>query len=407
MKTPPLVAALDLGDSSFTLAVGRLNEQNQLFIQALATIPAQGMEKGVFSDPIECSDAVARLARQVEKALSIRLPKLAAVVHGSHLKTYNASAAIPIPDPTVGISKKDVQRVITTCRTLSLDYDRQILHAFERGYIVDGQAGIKDPVGLSGNKLSVDLHLVTAQNLSVQNLIKVLNRAGLEVGLLVLPGVAAAEAVLPDLDRDLGVTLVRIGEFQTEILIFTDGAVRETLIIPWGTDHLAESFSKTFKLPTTSVDQILEQVKSIDPHPEWAEMPVRVQAGSLVRSFPQGEVAQLVGSKAREFLAKIRRQIDNSVSFRDSAAGILMVGELAHLDGFLEAAESILNVPVRLGTLREIQRDPGVEISLQHTTAIGLLRCAAKQAAAQMHAPAASFWERSFEKARLIFEEYF
>lgn len=407
MKGPPFIAALDLGDSHFTLAVGRLNEQRQLLVQALATVAAQGMEKGVFSDSIECSDAVARLARQVEKSLSIRLPKLAVAVHGAHLKSYNASAAIPIPDPTVGISKRDVQHVIATCRTLSLDYDRQILHAFERGFMVDGQAGIKDPVGLSGTKLSIELHLVTAQNLSVQNLIKVLNRAGLEVGQLIFPGLAVAEAVLPDLDRDLGVTLVRIGEFQTEILIFTDGAVRETFLIPWGVDHLAESFSRTFKLPTTSVDQILEQVKSIDQRPEWAEVPVRVQAGSLVRSFPQGAVAQLVGSKAREFLGKIHRQLDESTSFRESAAGVLMVGELAHLDGFLEAAESILNVPVRLGTLREVQRDPGVSLMLLHTTAVGLLRCGAKQLTAQNQAVATSFWERSFEKARLIFEEYF
>ncbi len=407
MKDPPLIAALDLGDSHFTLAIGRLDEQQQLSVQALATVRAQGMEKGVFSDPIECSDAVARLARQVEKALSIRLPKLAVAVHGTHLKSYNASAAIPIPDPTVGISKKDVERVITTCRTLSLDYDRQILHAFDRGFVVDGQAGIKDPVGLSGTKLNVELHLVTAQNLSMQNLVKVLNRAGLEVGQLILPGLAAAEAVLLDLDQELGVTLVRIGEFQTEILIFNDGAVRETFVIPWGTDHLAESFSRTFKLPATSIGQILEQVKSIDQHPEWAAVPVRVQAGSLVRSFPQGEVAQLVGSKAREFLARVRHKLDESASFRESAAGVIMVGELAHLDGFLEAAESILNVPVRLGTLREIQRNPGVEISSLHTTSVGLLRYAARQLAAQNHSGPTSFWERSLDRARLIFEEYF
>ncbi len=181
MGKPSFVAGLELGARQFVLAVGSLEERHRLVVRALEEIPAHGIERGILSDPVECTDTVAHLLRQVEKALSSKVTTALVAVHGNHLKSSNASALIPIPDPTVGISRRDVERALTSCKTLSLEYDRQILHTFVRGFSVDGQSGIKDPVGLSGTKLGVELHLVTAQNLAIQNLTRVLHRAGLEV----------------------------------------------------------------------------------------------------------------------------------------------------------------------------------------------------------------------------------
>jgi len=298
--------------------------------------------------------------------------------------------------------------VVTTCRTLSLDYDRQILHAFERGFSVDGQSGIKDPVGLSGAKLSVDLHLVTALNLAVQNLTRVLNRAGLEVEQMVLPGLATAEAVLSDLDRDLGVTLIRIGEVQTEVLLFSEGAVRETFLMPWGTDHLAETLSRSLKLPRAAADQLLEQIQTLDipVRPEPA-VPFRIKTGSLSKTIPQDQVVHLVAGRTKDFLGRLRRRLDDSPYSRESSAGIVMVGSFARLEGFLEMAEELLNMPVRLGTTRGIQLDPQVTLGTQHTTAVGLLRHGVRRRLPTGQPLTGSPWLRWLDRTRLLLEEYF
>jgi cell division protein FtsA len=407
MERPQLIAGLELGRRRFIMVVGHLFKRQRVVVRTVQSVPAQGIHRGTFTDPTECTDAVARLMRQVEQSLGDRVHTVLVALHGNHLKGINASASIPIRDPGGGIARRDMERVVSTCRTLSLSYDRKILHTFERSFAVDGQSGIKDPVGLYGTKLGVELHLVTALNLAVQNLVKVLNRAGLEVEELVLPGLAAAEAVLSDLDRDLGVTLIRIGELQTEALLFTDGAVRETLLVPWGTEHLTEYLGRTLRLPWAAAEQLWGQVQSLDGRPEWACLPLQARAGSWVRTFPQGQVAHLLSSRSKDFLLRLRRRLDASPYFRESASGVVIVGDLAHVEGFLEVAEGLLNMPVRLGTVRALERDPQVTLGSVHTTAIGLLCHAARQRAPVLHPRPAPLGLRWIERVRRLLDEYF
>ncbi|MBI3333634.1 MAG: cell division protein FtsA [Candidatus Omnitrophica bacterium] len=406
---PQLMAGLELGSRQFTLAVGQLQDRQRLIVRAVGSVPAQGIARGVLTDPMECTDGVARLVRQVERSLSLKVPTVLATVCGNHLKSYNATASIPIPNSEGGITRRDVARAISTCRTLSLDYDRQILHAFPRSFAVDGQSGIKDPVGLFGTKLAIELHLVTALNLGIQNQLRVINRAGLEVEEMILPGLAAAEAVLSELDRDVGVTLIRIGESQTEALLFTEGSIRETFLIPWGTDQLVESISRHFKLPSALAEQLLEQVRGLEERPEWASLSLRVKSGSLVRSFPHAQVAHHVAGKIKEFLGRVRQRLDGSPAYRESTAGVVMVGPFARLEGFLEMAEFLLNMPVRLGIARELELDPQVTLGAAHTTAVGLLRYAAgRRLASPLSSPAAGpLWLRWVERTRHLLEEYF
>jgi len=173
MKKPPILAGLELGPRQFALAAGQMQDRQRLAVQAVESVPARGFEREGLTDPAECADAVSHLIRQAERSVAARLLSATVSFPGNHFKSFNASASIPIPDRGVGISREDVERVIRTCRSLSLDYDRQILHSFERSFSVDGQTGVKNPVGFFGRKLGVDLHLVTALNLGMQNLTRV------------------------------------------------------------------------------------------------------------------------------------------------------------------------------------------------------------------------------------------
>ena len=410
MKKPQRIVGLELGARQFTAAVGEVQDNQQVVIRVIESAPSQGFEREGLTDPIECSDAVARLMRQVERSLSDKVTLASAAFPGNQLKSFNASAAVPITDPGTGISKQDVDRVISTCRTLSLDYDRQILHSFERGFTVDGQSGVRNPVGLSGKKLSVELHLVTAQTTTAQNLTKMLNRAGLELDTFVLPGLGMAEAVLTDLDRDLGVTLIRIGEFQTEVVLFDDGGVRETFLLSGGTEDLVESLSRTFKLPRVSAEHLLEQVRTLEAPSadvDWASVPLRAGVGASVRTFPQGQVVQLVKGRAKDLLSRVQRRLGASSIFLDSASGIVVVGSLARLEGFMEMAEEMFNTPVRLGIVKDVELPPGFVPRIQDTTAVGLVRYAFRLRADSGVSRPLPPWLKPLEKFQRILQEYF
>ena len=422
MKKPAIVVGIELGPREFIAAAGEILPDGRLILRAVESVPAQGFEKEGLSDPIECADVIARLVRQMERGLSTRITRAAAAFPTGYLRSLNASATVPIPDPSGGISRQDVERVVGTCKTLSLDYDRQILHAFERGFSVDGQSGVRNPVGLSGKKLSVELHLVTAPSLAVQNFTRVLSRAGLEVEGLAMPALGAADAVLPGLDRDLGVTLVRIGDFQTEVLLFENGDVRETFLIPGGAEDLLETLSRSLKLPRVSAEFLLEQVRTVeevpapvaadgaaavtDGRPDWTSVPLRVGPGAAVRTFPQGQVVQLIRGRAKDLMSRVQRRLIASPLFLDSASGVVVVGHMSRFDGFLEMAEGMLNMPVRLGTVKGMELSPGVALRPQDLTAVGLLRYGARRrpAAASLNA---NPWLRPFEKVQKILQEYF
>lgn len=408
MKKEQLVAGLDLGPRQFVLAVGSLQDQQRLVVQAVESLPAQGFEKEGLSDAIECADAVSRLIRQAERSLSSRLSNAIVAFPPGQLKSFNTNAVIPIPDPGVGISRQDVEKVISTCRSLSLDYDRKILHSFERGFAVDGQSGVKNPVGLSGKKLTVDLHLVTAPNLGVQSLTRVLSRAGLEAECLVMPGLGVAEAVLADVDRDLGVTLVWIGDSQMEVLLFDDGEVRETFLLPGGTEDLVESLSRSFKLPRVSAEHLLGQVSTLEElADEKAALGLRAGLGASVRTFPQGQVVQLVRVRAKELLTRIHRKLDGNPVFLDCASGVVIVGNFSRLEGFLEMAEQLFNAPVRLGTVKEMELAEGITLKAHDVTAVGLLRHSARRRTAAARPSNNPPWMRPLETVQRLLQDYF
>jgi len=408
MKKEPLVAGLDLGPRQFVLAAGVLRDSHQLVVQAVESVPAQGFEKEGLTDPIECTDAVSRLVRQAERALSSRIPGATVAFPAGQLKSFNANAVVPVQDPGGGISRQDVEKAVSTCRSLALDYDRQILHSFERGYAVDGQTGVKNPIGLSGKKLSVDLHLVTAPNTGIQSLTRVLGRAGLEVERFVLPGIGVAEAVLADVDRDLGVTLVRVGDSQMEVLLFDDGEVRETFLISGGMEDLAESISRSFKLPHVSAEHLLEQVSTVEElSEERAAVPLRAGLGASVRSFPQGQVVQAVRARTKDLLTRVQRRLEGNPIFLDCASGVVMAGHFSRLEGFLEMAEQTFNAPVRLGTVKEVEVAEGITLKAQDAVAIGLLRHSARRRSAAARPSNSAPWMRPLETVQRLLQDYF
>lgn len=406
-----VVAGLDIGTHQITVAVGQPGTAQPLEVLGLRVGPTRGLAHGVIVDLGDCVDAVARVVRQAEEQTAARITAVAATMHGPTVRSHNTTASLTLPDTSSEISRWDMERVLAACRTAAGAYDRQRIHEFVQQFAVDDQDGVRDPVGLFGGKLEAHLHVVTAQTSLLQSWRKVLNHAGLEVQALLLPGVATSCAVLSELDRDLGAIVVDIGGAHTDIVCCVDGAIRETMAVPWGGDRLTERLAERFHLPLAAAEQVKLQCNSVEPSPEDGD-PLRVPTGSGTpfgrRAVPRAEVVALLAEEVHALLGEVRQRLEASRYFREAASGLVMTGGTALMAGVLERAETACNLPVRLGSLHGMTAHPRVTIPPTAVTAIGLL---AYQLAARPKLRTASATEHPFSRfvsrAKALLEDYF
>lgn len=410
MKSRAAVAGLDIGTHQITVAVGQPGASQPLEVLGLRVGPTRGLAHGVIVDLGDCVDAVARVVRQAEEQTATRITTVAATLHGPTMRSHNTTASITLPDTSSEISRWDVDRVLAACRTAAVTYDRQLLHQFIQQFAVDDQDGVRNPVGLFGGKLEAQLHVVTAQTSLLQSWRKVLNHAGLEVSALLLPGVATSFAVLSELDRDLGAIVVDIGGAHTDIICCVDGAVRETLAVPWGGDRLTERLAERFHLPLAVAEQVKLQCNSVEPSSSDGNT-VRVPTGSgTTRTVPRADAVTLLAAEIHELFAAIRQRLDASRYFREATAGLVMTGGTALMAGVLEHAETACNLPVRLGGLHGVAAHPRVTMTPTSAAAIGLLayQLARQSQARPTAAPAGTHpLGRLVHRAKTLLEDYF
>lgn len=404
-----LLAGVDIGTHQVTVAVGRPGTSHAVEVGALKAGPTRGVARGVIVDLGECVEAVARVVRQAEEQAGARVMAAAATIHGPAIQNRTAKASVTLPEADSEISRWDVARVLGGCRTAASSYDRQILHEFVQRFAVDDQEGVRDPVGLFGGRLEAELHTVTLPTTLCQGWRKVLHHAGVEVAALVLPGVATAHAVLSDLDRDLGAIVVDIGGAHTDLVACVDGAIRETLTVPWGGDRFTERLAERFELPLVAAEQAKLQVNAIETA-DTEDNILRIPVGSGTRTVPRDEVAALLAEEVRELFTEAHRQLEASRYFREASAGLIVTGGTALMAGVLELAESLCNLPARLGTLHGIACRTDLAVMPAAVTAAGLLAYQLG-GAAPIRVPAASTtarpWGRLVERARTLFDEYF
>jgi len=404
-----VVAGLDIGTHQVTAAVGRLGASQALEVIALRAGPTHGLSHGVIVDLADCVEAVARVVRAAEEQAGARVMTVAATIHGPLIQRHTVRASITLPDASSEMSRGDVGRVLAACRTAASSYDRQLLHEFVQRFTVDDQQGVRDPIGLFGGRLEVELHVVTVPTGMLQSWRKVLNHAGMEVRALVLPGVATSHAVLSDLDRDLGVIVVDVGGAHTDIICWVDGAVRETLAVPWGGDRLTEQIAERFELPLAAAEQLKLQCNSIEASAAH-DGQLRVQVGRGTRMAPRAEVAALLATGTQALFTAVRQRLETSRYFREASAGLVVTGGTALMEGVLELAETICNLPVRLGSLHGIACHPRLTVTPASSTAIGLLAyppVVTRPVRIPVAVDAARPWGRLVQRARTLLEDYF
>jgi len=367
-----LIVGLDIGTSKIVAIVGEVSD-DEVEIIGLGQHPSRGLKKGVVVNIDSTVHAIQRAVEEAELMSGCEIHSVYAGIAGNHIRSMNSHGIVAIRDKEVG--PEDVERVIDAARAVAIPADQRILHILPQEYVIDSQEGIPDPIGMSGVRLEAKVHMVFGAVSAAQNIIKCVRLCGLEVDDLILQQLASSAAVLTEDEKDLGVCLVDIGGGTTDIAIFTNGGVRHTSVLPIAGDQVTNDIAVAMRTPTQYAEEIkikyacaLAKLANSD---EIIEVP---SVGSRPpRQLARQTLADVVEPRYEELFGLVHAVIQRSGYENFIAAGIVLTGGSAKMDGVVELAEEVFNMPVRLGYPRKIKGLVDVVNNPAHATGVGLL----------------------------------
>ncbi len=368
-----LIVGLDIGTSKVAALVAELAPDGTFDVLGMGSHESKGLKKGVVVNIEATVSAIQRALEEAELMADCKIASAFTGIAGSHIRSFNSTGMVAIKDREV--SALDVDRVIDTARAVNIPTDQQILHVLRQEFIIDGQEDVREPIGMSGVRLEVKVHIVTGAVSAAQNIIKCVRRCGLEVNDLILQPLASSRAVLSEDERDLGVCLIDIGGGTTDIAVFTHGAIRHTAVIPIAGDQITNDIAMALRTPTAEAENIkirhgvaLRQLA--DPN-EMIEVPGIGDRGPRVMS--RQTLAEVIEPRAEELFSLVQQVLRESGFEELLSSGIVLTGGSAVMQGMVELGEEIFHMPVRVGVprysggLAEVVRNP------RYATAVGLL----------------------------------
>jgi cell division protein FtsA len=368
-----LIIGLDIGTSKVVALVADIQPDGRMDVIGMGTHESKGLKKGVVVNIEATVNAIQRALEEAELMADCKIQRVFTGIAGSHIRSFNSTGMVAIKDKEVnGI---DVDRAIETARAMPIPTDQQVLHILTQEFVIDGQDGIREPLGMSGVRLEVKVHIVTGAVSAAQNIVKCVRRCGLEVSDLILQPLASSIAVLSDDEKELGVCLVDIGGGTTDIAIFREGAIRHTAVIPIAGDQVTSDIAMALRTPTPEAELIklrhgcaLRQLA--DPN-EAVEVPGLGDRGP--RQLSRQTLAEVIEPRIEELYSLIQQVLRQS-GFEDLlSSGIVLTGGSSVMQGMVELGEEIFHMPVRLGVPRYTGGLADVVQNPRYATAMGLL----------------------------------
>ncbi|MEW6739638.1 MAG: cell division protein FtsA [Nitrospirota bacterium] len=344
-RNSSVIVGLDVGTTKICAIAGEVTEDG-IDILSVSSHPSNGLRKGVVIDIEATANSIKKTVSDVEEQTGISVREVYVGIAGSHIKSFSSYGAVGIKGKEV--TSEDVERAIDSASAVYVPLDREILHVLPTDFILDGQDGIKDPVGMAGVRLEVKVYIVTGAVASVQNLLKCCERAGLEVVDIVLQPLASAEATLNNDERDMGIALVDIGGGTTDIAIYREGWLRHTAVLGIGGNHFTNDISVGLRLPFNEAERVKKRYGSIVPEIDNAEVDV-VAIDGQVRGIPRKYITEILQPRCEELLELVRQEIHAVHNNGIAVSGVVLTGGSSLLSGFDRMAEAILSMPVRIG----------------------------------------------------------
>jgi cell division protein FtsA len=304
----------------------------------------------------------------------VEITTVYAGVAGSHIRAHSSDGVCAIAGREV--TRQDLDRVLEGARAIPVDADRMILHALPREYVVDNQDGIRDPIGMSGVRLQARVNLVTAATSCVQNVVRCVERCGLQVAEVVLEPLASADAVLSDDEKEIGVAVIDIGGGTTDIAVYVDGAIVHTAVIPLGGSHVTSDIAVGLRTPLVAAEKIKKKYGCALSELVDAEETMEVPAvgGREAQVLSREILVRIIQPRVEEIFDHIKRELIRSGYMDSIAAGVVLTGGTTLLQGVPELAEDVLELPARCGGPRHIGGLSDVVKSPEFSTGVGLVR---------------------------------
>ncbi len=393
-----LLVGLDIGTSKVVAIVGEISPDNTIEVIGLGSHPSRGLKKGVVVNIESTVQSIQRAIEEAELMAGCEIHSVYAGIAGGHIRSLNSHGIVAIRDNEV--TANDVDRVIDAARAVAIPADQKILHILPQEFIIDGQEGIREPIGMSGVRLEARVHMVTGAVSAAQNIVKCVRRCGLEVDDIILQQLASSYAVLTEDEKDLGVCLCDIGGGTTDIAVFVHGAIHHSAVIPIAGDQVTNDIAVALRTPTHHAEDIkiryacaLTQLANPDETievPSVGDRPPR----RLVRQT----LAEVVEPRYEELFNLVATELKRSGFEELIAAGVVLTGGGAKMEGVIELAEEVFHMPVRMGTPQYVAGLVDVVRNPIYATGVGLLLFG-NQATASFSQPGrfdspTNLWER-------------
>ncbi|KKP61511.1 MAG: Cell division protein ftsA [Candidatus Roizmanbacteria bacterium GW2011_GWC2_34_23] len=375
--TDNLICGIDIGSSKIATVVGMDSaETDELKIIGFNTTVARGVRRGLVVDIKEATEAVEDSVEKAERMAGHKINKAFVAVGGPHISSLNSHGIVAVSNPQGEINEEDVARVIEAAKAISLSSTRRIIEVIPRDYIVDGQSGIKNPVGMSGVRLEVETHIITASTTNLKNQERILSDLGIENQGFVFSGLASAEAVLTDTEKELGIILVDIGGGKIDLSIYVDGALSYSSSIPIGARHISNDIAVGLRVSLDSAEKIkIFLSKNFDGKKKTPQ--INLKELDLPEDITEVSLKTLVDGivapRLEEIFKLIFEEIEKSGFGQQIPSGLVITGGGALTIGMLETGKRVVGLPIRIGFPEKVSGLVDEIIDPQYSTTVGLL----------------------------------
>lgn len=359
MNKSKIVAGIELGSSKIATLIGQVNidpntQEAAVSILGAAQAPSAGIRKGQIVDIEEAVEAVISSVEAAERMAGYNLDSAFVAVGGAHVHSQNSHGVVAVSDPEGEISPSDVDRVIEAASAVSLPQSREVVHVIPREFIVDGEAGVKDPVGMTGVRLEVDTHIVTAAGAAIKNVRKAVNEVGVEIEGLVFSGFAASEAALSSTEKELGCVLVDIGGGTTSVAAFVEGALAYSSVIPVGAKNVTNDLAIGLRVSLESAEKIklaLSSEANKKNKEESDDIDLETLGVPDIKKVSKKTLTEgIIRPRLNEIFTMVRLELERESSIHGRIpSGVVLTGGGAETVGALDAAKRMLALPTRLG----------------------------------------------------------
>jgi cell division protein FtsA len=378
-KKDKYLVGLDIGSTKTSVLIGEIDGEQVRFL-ALGAAESKGLRKGLIVNLDSTVSSIRRAVEEAEGVANVPVESALIGVAGSHVRGVNSRGGVTLGNRPRDIEREDVRRAVDAARNISLPEDREVLHVLPHEFLVDAQEGIRDPVGMIGQRLETNVHLVTSSVAATQNLVTAANRAGILISDTVLEPLASAESCLTQDERDLGVCLLDIGGGTTELIVYGGGVVRHTGAVAIGGDHFTNDLAVGLRTP-------IPEAERIKRHHGCASAALLHEDGAIEiasvgdrppRTIFTRTLTDILEPRANELLALIRDDLQRAGLDKQIPAGFVLAGGAARLHGLLELAEQTFHLPVRIAEPKGLADMPEQVAQPEYATVVGLVLYGAK-----------------------------